>query len=118
MFDAKSILGPFLGGQGADTEGRSGGSPAMSGLAGGALAGGLAALLAGTKTGRKVGKNVLAYGGTALVWPTRRGATGGPGSRPRKPRTRRPRRRPRCRRRPPTRAFCLRRVKRPVSIAV
>jgi uncharacterized membrane protein YebE (DUF533 family) len=67
MFDAKSILGQFIGGQGAGTEGRSGGSPAMGGLAGGALAGGLAALLAGTKTGRKVGKNVLAYGGTALV---------------------------------------------------
>ncbi|MGD9766190.1 MAG: tellurite resistance TerB family protein [Pseudolabrys sp.] len=87
MFDAKSLLDQFLGGnplqpgaqRGTNTSGQTGGHTAglgdllgqlngfSGGLGGGAVAGGLAALLLGSKQGRRLAGNALQYGGMAVV---------------------------------------------------
>ncbi len=79
MFDAKSLLDQFIGGQNPQG-GR--GSPfgsansgdllqqagnALSGFGGGALTGGIAGLLLGSKKGRKLAGNALTYGGLAVA---------------------------------------------------
>lgn len=89
MFDAKSLLDQFMGGQNhGDNQGRQnqqgfgggrgafgqGGGDLLSqagnmlgGFGGGALTGGLAGLLLGSKGGRKLAGNALAYGGMAVA---------------------------------------------------
>ncbi|MCX2724719.1 tellurite resistance TerB family protein [Roseibium salinum] len=78
MFDAKSLLDQFLGGQaggqygGRGGQGRSGdllsqGKDLLSSQGGGLALGGLAGLMLGTRTGRKIGKKAVTYGGLALV---------------------------------------------------
>lgn len=80
MFDAKSLLDQFLGGQnqggsnqqGFGQKGRNGdllqqAGNMLGGFGGGALTGGLAGLLLGSKGGRKMAGNALAYGGMAVA---------------------------------------------------
>jgi len=67
MFDAKSLMDQFLGGQSSPGSPQKGGGANFGGIGGGALAGGLAGLLTGSKKGRKLGKNALTYGGMALL---------------------------------------------------
>lgn len=89
MFDAKSLLDQFMGGQnqggnqgGQNQQGFGGGRGAfgqgggdllsqagnmLGGFGGGALTGGLAGLLLGSKGGRKLAGNALAYGGMAVA---------------------------------------------------
>ncbi len=67
MFDAKSLMDQFLGGQSAPADQQKGGGGNFGGIAGGAVAGGLAGLLTGSKKGRKIGKSALTYGGMALL---------------------------------------------------
>ena len=87
MFDAKSLLDQFLGGQAGGRHGgqrdRRGGAPAgaqggsgdllsqgkdfLSSQGGGLALGGLAGLMLGSKSGRKIGKKAVQYGGMALV---------------------------------------------------
>ncbi|MBS0534669.1 MAG: tellurite resistance TerB family protein [Proteobacteria bacterium] len=84
MFDAKSLLDQFIGGQNSGGQNPQGGrgSPfggagggdllqqagnALSGFGGGALTGGLAGLLLGSKGGRKLAGNALTYGGMAVA---------------------------------------------------
>jgi uncharacterized membrane protein YebE (DUF533 family) len=83
MFDAKSLLDQFMGGQnqngqgqqgfGRGAFGQSGGDllgqagNMLGGFGGGALTGGLAGLLLGSKGGRKLAGNALAYGGMAVA---------------------------------------------------
>jgi len=89
MFDAKSLLDQFMGGQnqgGANPQGfgqqgfgqqgfgngRGGdllqqAGNMLGGFGGGALTGGLAGLLLGSKGGRKLAGNALAYGGMAVA---------------------------------------------------
>jgi uncharacterized membrane protein YebE (DUF533 family) len=62
MFDAKSLLDQFLGGQGGK-----GAGDFLRGAGGGAVAGSLAALLLGSKTGREIGGEALKLGGMAAV---------------------------------------------------
>lgn len=62
MFDAKSLLDQFLGGQGGK-----GAGDFLRGAGGGAVAGSLAAILLGTKTGREIGGEALKLGGMAAV---------------------------------------------------
>lgn len=75
MFDPKSLLDQFIGGQG---QRGSTGQPntgdllqqatnALGGFSGGALAGGLAGLLLGSKGGRKLAGSALTYGGMAVA---------------------------------------------------
>lgn len=74
MFDAKSLLDQFIGGQ---QQGRPGGhgsgdllqqaTQALGGFSGGALTGGLAGLLLGSKGGRKLAGSALTYGGMAIA---------------------------------------------------
>jgi len=87
MFDAKSLLDQFLGGQnqsgpnkqGQQSLGQQGfgnsrggdllqqAGNMLGGFGGGALTGGLAGLLLGSKGGRKMAGNALAYGGMAVA---------------------------------------------------
>lgn len=79
MFDAKSLLDQFIGGQAQGQHNRqdignqrSGDflqqtTQALSGFGGGALAGGLAGLLLGSKGGRKLAGSALTYGGMAVA---------------------------------------------------
>jgi uncharacterized membrane protein YebE (DUF533 family) len=80
MFDAKSLLDQFLGGQsggqagdrGTAQRGGSGdllfqGKDFLSSQGGGLALGGLAGLMLGSKSGRKIGKKAVTYGGLALV---------------------------------------------------
>ncbi len=83
MFDAKSLLDQFIGGQAGGqfgggqsaARGQRGGSgdllsqgkDFLSSQGGGMALGGLAGLMLGTKTGRKLGKNAVKYGSMALV---------------------------------------------------
>jgi uncharacterized membrane protein YebE (DUF533 family) len=84
MFDAKSLLDQFLGGQnqgglgqnsGRQERGPFGGSGdliqqaggLLGGFGGGAVTGGLAGLLLGSKGTRKLAGNVVAYGGMAVA---------------------------------------------------
>ncbi|TYC54116.1 tellurite resistance TerB family protein [Rhodobacterales bacterium] len=82
MFDAKSLLDQFLGGQssgkapgrpgGQARQGGSGdllsqGKDFLSSQGGGLALGSLAGLVLGTKSGRKIGKKAVTYGGLALV---------------------------------------------------
>lgn len=87
MFDAKSLLDQFLGGnplqpgaqRGTNADGQTGGQTGghtaglgdllgqLNGFGGGAVAGGLAALLLGSKQGRRLAGNALQYGGMAVV---------------------------------------------------
>ncbi|RDV04258.1 tellurite resistance TerB family protein [Undibacter mobilis] len=86
MFDAKSLLDQFMGGQnqggpnqqgfggGRGPFGQSGGGDLLQqagnmlgGFGGGALTGGLAGLLLGSKGGRKLAGNALTYGGMAVA---------------------------------------------------
>jgi uncharacterized membrane protein YebE (DUF533 family) len=82
MFDAKSLLDQFLGGQsGGQNSGRGGaaaqgggsgdlmsqGKDFLSSQGGGLALGGLAGLMLGTKTGRNIGSKAVTYGGLALV---------------------------------------------------
>lgn len=84
MFDAKSLLDQFMGGQnqgGQNQQGLGGGrnqfgqggdllsqaGNMLGGFGGGALTGGLAGLLLGSKGGRKLAGNALAYGGMAVA---------------------------------------------------
>lgn len=79
MFDAKSLLDQFIGGQnpqgnrGNAFRGAGGGDllqqagNVLSGFGGGALTGGLAGLLLGSKGGRKLAGNALTYGGMAVA---------------------------------------------------
>lgn len=79
MFDAKSLLDQFIGGQnpqggrGSPFGSASGGDllqqagNALSGFGGGALTGGLAGLLLGSKGGRKLAGSALTYGGLAVA---------------------------------------------------
>ncbi|MGD9885729.1 MAG: tellurite resistance TerB family protein [Reyranella sp.] len=83
MFDAKSLLDQFLGGQrdgqgnrpGPDqgsqgtqaAQGSQGIGDFLRGAGGGAVAGSLAALLLGSKTGREIGGEALKLGGMAAV---------------------------------------------------
>jgi uncharacterized membrane protein YebE (DUF533 family) len=80
MFDAKSLLDQFMGGQ---NQGQQGGNRGpfgqgggdllqqagnmLGGFGGGALTGGLAGLLLGSKGGRKLAGNALTYGGMAVA---------------------------------------------------
>ncbi|OYU89289.1 MAG: hypothetical protein CFE29_17500 [Bradyrhizobiaceae bacterium PARB1] len=80
MFDAKSLLDQFIGGQnqtgpagqqrgpfgqGGDLLQQAGNF--LGGFGGGALSGGLAGVLLGSKGGRKIAKNALTYGGLAVA---------------------------------------------------
>ncbi len=76
MFDAKSLLDQFLGGQTGNRQAdRRGGSDDLlsqgkdflSSQGGGLALGSLAGLMLGTKSGRKIGKKAVTYGGLALV---------------------------------------------------
>jgi len=80
MFDAKSLLDQFIGGQGQRQPDRNGGfgnqgggdflqqaTQALSGFGGGAVAGGLAGLLLGSKSGRKLAGSAVTYGGMAVA---------------------------------------------------
>lgn len=89
MFDAKSLLDQFMGGQnqgghqgGQNQQGFGGNRGAfgqgggdllsqagnmLGGFGGGALTGGLAGLLLGSKKGRKLAGNALTYGGMAVA---------------------------------------------------
>jgi len=85
MFDAKSLLDQFMGGQngggqnqgganrqGFGQQGRGGdllqqAGNMLGGFGGGALTGGLAGLLLGSKGGRKLAGNALAYGSMAVA---------------------------------------------------
>lgn len=86
MFDAKSLLDQFMGGQnqrGPNQQGFGGGrgpfgnqgggdllqqaGNMLGGFGGGALTGGLAGLLLGSKGGRKLAGNALTYGGMAVA---------------------------------------------------
>ncbi|MES0884685.1 tellurite resistance TerB family protein [Roseibium sp. SCP14] len=83
MFDAKSLLDQFLGGQSGNQQSGRGGAAAaarggsgdllsqgkdfLSSQGGGLALGSLAGLMLGTKTGRKMGKKAVTYGGLALV---------------------------------------------------
>ncbi|KZM51278.1 tellurite resistance TerB family protein [Labrenzia sp. OB1] len=80
MFDAKSLLDQFLGGQASDQSGGRGGSQRggsgdllsqgkdfLSSQGGGLALGSLAGLMLGSKSGRKIGKKAVTYGGLALV---------------------------------------------------
>lgn len=87
MFDAKSLLDQFMGGQnqggnqsgqgqqgfGRGAFGQGGGDllqqagNMLGGFGGGALTGGLAGLLLGSKKGRKLAGNALTYGGLAVA---------------------------------------------------
>jgi len=80
MFDAKSLLDQFLGGQAASRYGDAGGAQRggsgdllsqgkdfLSSQGGGLALGSLAGLMLGTKTGRKIGKKAVTYGSLALV---------------------------------------------------
>ena len=76
MFDPKSLLDQFLGGQGQGNQaggqpGQQQGSQGMGdflrGAGGGAVAGSLAALLLGSKKGREIGGEALKLGGVAAV---------------------------------------------------
>ncbi len=78
MFDAKSLLDQFIGGQGRPDRVGSFGNQgagdllqqatnALSGFGGGALTGGLAGLLLGSKSGRKLAGSALTYGGMAVA---------------------------------------------------
>jgi uncharacterized membrane protein YebE (DUF533 family) len=80
MFDAKSLLDQFMGGQ---NQGQQGGNRGpfgqgggdllqqagnmLGGFGGGALTGGLAGLLLGSKSGRKLAGSALTYGGMAVA---------------------------------------------------
>jgi Na+/H+-dicarboxylate symporter len=77
MFDAKSLLDQFIGGQNQGRPTGTGGqgsgdllqqaTQALSGFGGGAVAGGLAGLLLGSKSGRKIAGSALTYGGMAVA---------------------------------------------------
>lgn len=74
MFDAKSLLDQFIGGQQQSQPGRQNASDllqqatqALGGFGGGAMAGGLAGLLLGSKGGRKLAGSALTYGGIAVA---------------------------------------------------
>ncbi|MEL7524814.1 MAG: tellurite resistance TerB family protein [Pseudomonadota bacterium] len=80
MFDAKSLLDQFLGGQSGNQYGGQGGAQRggsgdllsqgkdfLSSQGGGLALGGLAGLMLGSKSGRKIGKKAVTYGGLALV---------------------------------------------------
>lgn len=77
MFDPKSLLDQFLGGQRDGQGGQQGtprGNPGSQGIGdflrgagGGAVAGSLAALLLGSKAGREIGGEALKLGGMAAV---------------------------------------------------
>lgn len=80
MFDAKSLLDQFMGGQNQGQQGGNRGSfgqdggdllqqtgNMLGGFGGGALTGGLAGLLLGSKGGRKLAGNALTYGGMAVA---------------------------------------------------
>ncbi len=80
MFDPKSLLDQFLGGQANPAGNQPGASPGgqgvqggrgigdfLRGAGGGAVAGSLAALLLGSKAGREIGGEALKLGGMAAV---------------------------------------------------
>ncbi|WP_395712726.1 tellurite resistance TerB family protein [Reyranella sp.] len=75
MFDPKSLLDQFLGGQGGPrgnqsgrgNQGNQGIGDFLRGAGGGAVAGSLAALLLGSKAGREIGGEALKLGGMAAV---------------------------------------------------
>ena len=74
MFDAKSLLDHFIGGQQQAGPGRQNSgdllqqaTQTLGGFGGGALTGGLAGLLLGSKGGRKLAGNALTYGGLAVA---------------------------------------------------